>query len=266
MVIDCHVHLSTFGHEGQTFSEIRDSLLASMESLGISYSLICPDSEPNTGVSDLATTEELVRDHPKLFMLGTVQVPAVGMALIAKLDGLADGGDIVGIKLYPGFELFYPDEDQCHAIYEVCMSHDIPVVFHSGETREEAWREQYNHPGEIAKVARRFPALKIVVAHFSQPHLAACRDVVLRYPNVHVDISGLAHPEVVGACGKEAIAYNLQDLASQQPDKILFGTDWPICDVGDHPRLVTSLTTSDMAKTLILSQNAKRVFRLDFDQ
>ena len=266
MIIDCHVHLSKFGWEGQTFSRIRDGLLSSMESLGISYAFVYPDSEPNTDVSDLDMTLELVAGHPKLLMLGTVcvpeDVPELDAKIVGKLDRLADAGDIIGIKLFPGFELFYPDDSRCHTVYELCIRHDMPVVFHSGETMGDVWREEYNHPREIAKLAERFPMLRIVVAHFSQPHLVACRDVVLTYPNVYVDVSGLAHPDVIEACGEEAIVRNVNQVVTRQPEKVLFGTDWPICDVAEHLRFVTSLPVSDSTKNMILSRNAERVFAL----
>lgn len=263
MIIDCHVHLSKFGHEGETYLQIRDNLLSSMGRLGIGCSFVYPDSEPNTDVSDLDTTLELVSDHPQVVMLGTACIPEVDSEMVDRLDALASAGDIIGVKLYPGFELFYPDDSRCHAIYEVCIEHDMPVVFHSGETMNEPWREKYNHPQEIAKVARCFPALRIVVAHFSQPHLADCRNLALAYPNVHADVSGLAHPDVVERCGEEAIIHNLEAVVTRQPDKVLFGTDWPICDVGQHLRLVASLPISEAAQDLILWRNAERVFALE---
>lgn len=263
MIIDCHAHISKFAHEGKSFAQVRDSLLLSMEKFGIDYSFVHPDSEPDTILTDLDATREIISGHPKLLMLGTVSIPKIGSAIIDKLDLLAEECDIIGIKLYPGFELFYPDEERCHPIYEVCKKHDIPVVFHSGESMGEPWREKYNHPNEITKVAKRFPTLKIIVAHFSQPHLAACRELVLSCPNVHVDISGLAHPDVIKICGKETIVHNLEDVATQQPEKVIFGTDWPICDVGEHLQLVSSLPISETAKALILSRNAERIFSLD---
>jgi predicted TIM-barrel fold metal-dependent hydrolase len=223
---------------------------------------VYPDSEPNTLVADLDTTRELVAGHPELLMLGTVCVPEINAAAIEKLSYLAAAGDIIGIKLYPGFELFYPDDERCYAVYEMCIEHNMPVVFHSGETMDEAWREEYNHPRQIAKVAKRFPTLKIVVAHFSQPHLTACRDVVLTYLNVYADISGLAHPDVIERCGREMIAGTLIEVVTQQPEKVLFGTDWPICDVGEHLALVWSLPVSEKTKDLITSRNAEMVFAL----
>ena len=225
-----------------------------------------PDSEPNTDVADLDGTHEVVRGYPPLLVLGTVCIPTIYPQIVGELDALAGAGDIIGIKLYPGFELFYPHDQRCLAVYELCIRHDMPVVFHSGETMGQPWREEYSHPREIAQMAERFPALRVIVAHFSQPHLAACRDLVLNHANVYADISGLAHPHVIACCGREAIARELGAVVAQQPEKVLFGTDWPICDVGAHLQLVASLPISDRAKNLILSGNAERVFALKLGQ
>lgn len=263
MIIDCHVHLSTFTNEGLSFARIRDRLLAEMTERGIGYSCILPDSESGSAVSDLDTSLELTNGEPRLVPLGTAHVPALEPAHVEKLETLASARKISGIKLYPGFEPFYPDSPECRPLYDICLRHDIPVVFHSGETMQELWREDYNHPREIGRVAGKLPELKIIIAHFSQPHLEVCRDVILAHPNVHADISGLAHPEVRQVCGKEYIKQILEEVAEREPGKLLFGTDWPICDVGEHIRLVNELRISEATRDLIFSGNAARIFRLE---
>jgi predicted TIM-barrel fold metal-dependent hydrolase len=262
MIIDCHTHLSRFGHQGMSFDQIRNHLLADMNEYEVDCSFVLPDSEPGAEVADLNTAGCLTRGHAQLLLLGTACISTLRQSVIESLDVLAAAGEIIGIKLYPGFELFYPDEGCCHGIYELCTRYDMPVVFHSGETMAEPWREEYNHPREIARVAERFPALKIVVAHFSQPHLGACRDLLLRFSNVCADISGLAHPDVIRTCGQNAIMRSLEAVAGLCPEKVLFGTDWPLCDVGEHLRLVDSLCIPQRSKRLILGQNAAHLFGL----
>jgi len=208
----------------------------------------------------LETTLEVIQGHSQLSMLGTVHVPIIESGIIEKLDKLAKEARIVGIKLYPGFELFYPNDERCHAIYDVCINNNIPVVFHSGETKGEKWREKYNHPDEIAKVTQKYKDLNIVIAHFSQPHLDACKEVVLEHNNAYADLSGLAHPDVLKVCGGKEIKRILKLVAKQNPEKILFGTDWPICDIGEHLKLVNSLDISDYNKAMILASNAEKVF------
>jgi predicted TIM-barrel fold metal-dependent hydrolase len=261
MIIDSHVHFSTFTNEGLGFAAVRDRLLTEMERDGIAAACVMPDSESGSAVSDLDTTLELAGGN-KLFALGTAHIATLNAAHVDKLDRLAGEGRIVGIKLYPGFEEFYPADPECKPVYEVCLKHDIPVVFHAGETLMQLWREEYNDPREIARVAERLPDLSIVIAHFAQPHLEVCRDVIRALPRVHADISSLAHPSVQQVCGAANIRAILSETAANRPDALLFGTDWPICDVGAHIRLVNSLDVSEEARERIFSGNARELFKL----
>jgi len=233
-----------------------------MQVQGIDYAFVYADSEPDTGVADLDTSWPLVKHQPRLLLLGTTTIPLADAQIIEQLDQLAETGDIIGIKLYPGFELFYPGDDDCYPVYELCVRHGMPVVFHAGETMEEAWREAYNHPQEVAKAAQAFPGVAFVIAHFAQPHLKACREALFNYPNIYADISGLAHLDVEQRCGKKRIFELLTDVGQRRPEKILFGTDWPICDVNAHLQLVSLLPIGGASKDLILAGNAERVFGL----
>jgi predicted TIM-barrel fold metal-dependent hydrolase len=261
MIIDSHVHLSTYAHEGLSFARIRDSLLASMHRNGISVSIVYPDSEPDTVVSDLDTTLSLVRGQSRLHLVGTAFIDSLDGKMVEKLTALAAEGVICGIKLYPGFETFYPDDPRCEPLYELCVRYDLPVVLHSGKTMNDPERLKYNHPHAIEKLARRVPQLRIVVAHFSQPALAECHDLVLAYSNVHVDISGLADPSVTDICATETIASVLMRVVTKRPEGVLFATDWPLCDVGAHIAMVRSLPVDDTVKEGVLWRNAERVFR-----
>lgn len=260
MVIDCHVHLSQFAHDGQNFATIRDDLLTSMRAHGIQYSCVCPDSESDADVADLDTAAALTCSRPDLLLYGSTSLPEAPAGMHDRLERLAADGAIIGLKLYPGFELFRPSDAVCYPFYELCMQHELPVLFHSGESMNEAWREEYNSPEEIARVAELFPSLNVIAAHFSQPHLTRCLNAILQHPNYHADISGLVHPSVIEVCGQEAITQTLLQAVTQAPHQVLFGTDWPICDVRAHLELVDGLDVNTNAKELVFSGNASRLF------
>ncbi len=262
MIVDSHVHLATFTNEGLDFRAIRDRLLAQMSQLGIGVACVMPDSESGSAVADLDTVVELTAGEPHLRALGTAHVASLTPAHVEKLEALAEEGKISGLKLYPGFEEFYPADPECRPLYELCIRHDIPVVFHAGETLRERWREEYNHPREIARLAERLSDLKIVIAHFAQPHLEVCRDVLKALPHVYADISSLAHPTVLQVCGRAYIQQLLTETAGNRPDALLFGTDWPICDVPAHVDLVNSLLLDREVKERIFSGNAAALFKL----
>ena len=262
MIIDSHVHLSTFTNEGLEFKAIRDILLAQLSQLGISYACVMPDSESGSAVADLDTVLQLTEKQPHLRALGTAHLASLTTSHVEKLEALAAEGRIAGLKLYPGFEEFYPADPECKPLYEICIRHDIPVVFHAGETLMQLWREEYNHPREIARVAERLPDLKIIIAHYSQPHLEVCRDVLKALPNVYADISSLAHPTVLQVCGRAYIQQILAETVENRPDALLFGTDWPICDVPAHIELVSSLLITKENKDRIFAGNAAALFHL----
>ncbi len=142
-IIDCHTHISTFNRKGQTFEATLASLLESMRSVGIYHSIVAPDSEHASCVSDLATTLMLTKGHPELSVLGTACIPTLTSDDVTELDRLASADLIVGMKLYPGFEEFFPNDDTCQPIYDICLRHGLPVLFHAGETMGQAWRERY---------------------------------------------------------------------------------------------------------------------------
>jgi predicted TIM-barrel fold metal-dependent hydrolase len=265
MIIDSHVHLSTFTNEGLAFDAVRERLLSEMDRDGIAAACLMPDSESGSAVADLDTTLSLA-DGKRLFALGTAHLASLTTAHVDKLEDLAGAGKIVGLKLYPGFEEFYPADPECRPLYDICLRHGIPVVFHAGETLMQLWRERYNDPREIARLAERLPDLDIVIAHFAQPHLEVCRDVIRALPRVHADLSGLAHPTVLQVCGRENILEILAETANYRPDALLFGTDWPICDVQAHVEMVNELAVSDEVKEGVFAANAAKLFRLNVNR
>ena len=88
-----------------------------MQEEEVDYAFIYPDSESDTDVADLDSAIEVIKDCPKLFLLGTIAIPISESKILSKLNGLAASKKIIGIKLYPGFELFYPDDKSCYPIY-----------------------------------------------------------------------------------------------------------------------------------------------------
>ncbi len=43
-------------------------------------------------------------------------------------------GTICGIKLYPGYEPFYPSDPKLEPVYALARTHGVPIMFHSGDT------------------------------------------------------------------------------------------------------------------------------------
>ena len=72
---------------------------------------------------------------------------------------------IKAIKLHPDYQGFFIDEEKLFPIYQMCSDLDLPIVFHSGW---DCYSPQLVHamPEASAKIAKKFPRLKMVLAHF----------------------------------------------------------------------------------------------------
>jgi len=136
----------------------------------------------------------------------------------------------------------------------------LPIVIHTGANSRNPKPAKYNDPKHIIKVARRFPTLKIVIAHYFWPKVEYCHELVKSYANIHFDTSGLADDEVVEETGLDKIKKVLTLTVEQHPCNVVFGTDYAMCNIKKHIELVESLKISRQAKDKIFSENAIKLF------
>jgi len=145
-------------------------------------------------------------------------------------------------------------------VYDLCQTVGMPVMIHTGWNSNHPEAAQYNNPKYIVQVAERFPDLKIVIAHYFWPEVEICFELTHGYAQIYYDTSGLADAEVVEATGKERIEAVLVKTLSEKPRSVLFGSDYDMCSIPDHLRLVLNLPVSAEVKEGILWRNANEVF------
>ena len=79
---------------------------------------------------------------------------------------------LTGLKLNPAKQRFYPDDRMMWPIYEKCLEHNKPVVFHAGLSWEPDTLCKYSHPLRFEEVALEFPQLRLCLAHMGWPWVA----------------------------------------------------------------------------------------------
>ncbi len=75
----------------------------------------------------------------------------------------------------------------------------------------------------------------------------------------------LADPEVIAATGLDRIKRTLATVLDADSKRVLFGTDYAMCDRSAHLSLVSELSISDRARRALLWENAAEVFRLELE-
>jgi len=143
----------------------------------------------------------------------------------------------------------------------MCQELGTPVVFHSTDTTSNPPGRMcgpYTDPKLIVGMARKYPELKLVIAHFHWPKYEYCYETTKGIPNVYFDLSGVVDDDEVA--GSERIRGPLLKVLAEDPRRVVFGTDWMEADPAKHVAMVEALPVSDEVKRMIFSENARRVY------
>ena len=125
-----------------------------------------------------------------------------------------------GVKLAPLYADFDPRDRKLDELYSRCVANNLPILFHAGTSFVQFGPVEWGKPYLWDEVARRFPDLRMVLAHLGHPWEGECIAVIRKHPNVYADVSAL--------CYRPWQFYNSMRLAEEYgvQHKLLFGTDY----------------------------------------
>lgn len=174
-----------------------------------------------------------------------------------------------GVKLYPVNRCYRLSDPACRPFFEAANELGANMIIHYGVTVDPTGDLRYADPLDLSPVARDFPDLQFVIAHFGAGWLDSVLRLAYQCKNVSVDTSGT----------NNWLDYHVPSMTLEQvferclvsigPERIMFGTDsgttapyrrwirWM------QQRLLEEMGLSETDKDLILRGNASRIFRLD---
>lgn len=264
MIIDAHTHLNNY-HEAQQVSvqESLDRLLASMEQNGVDCAMVLTSYKVTPHRPPTRDVVRAVEGLNNVFVVAGVSYLNYTERDLREIAEFLKDGRVRGLKIYPGYEPFYPWDKRCQVVFDLCKEHDVPLMIHSGDTFVPGGRLKYSHPLEIDEVAVDHPELKIVICHLGNPWMRDTMEVIYKNKNVYADISGL----VLGDFDhkfEQWLKRQLEEvlLYVGDPQFLLFGTDWPLASMESYVEFMSKLKLPRHAKELILYRNAVDLFRL----
>ncbi len=229
---DAHTHMGHNDPDGQhaTAAEI----VAGLERAGQRRALIFPMHEP-AGYEEAngAVLAAVAASGGRLEGLARLDPHRGEAALAEGARRLAEGAR--GFKLHPRSDAFDLPHPTVEAIVALAHEHRAPVLFHAGR----------GFPGlgdEAARLARRFPGARLVLAHAGISDLGHLAEVAGEAPNIFFDTSW----------------WQVSDLltlyATVPPGRILYASDMPYGNAR-----FASLAFLRCALTVGLSPEALRV-------
>ncbi len=264
MIIDSHIHISIFEGNAKNLEEAYALLLKDMENNEVDFAIVIPDNIENSPeVADLDKAISLIKENKKLFLLGSPQIVQRGSSEVAKYEELIKDGAIKGIKLFPGHDPYYPTDERCRPYYELCQNLGVPILFHTGENSGDSECAKWNDPKYIVEIAKNYPDLKIIIAHYFWPRMDYCYEITKDISNIYFDIAAMADDEVIEKSGgMEKIKNILKKTIDNGSDKVIFGTDWPMCKIESHINLIKSLNLGAEIEDRIFYKNAVKLYKL----
>lgn len=184
----------------------------------------------------------------------------------AQIEASLKSGRYGCIKIYLGYIHRYAYDDAYRRLYKLAEIYDVPVVFHTGDTYSAKAKLKYADPLTIDEVAVDHPKVRFVIAHCGDPWIKTAAEVAYKNANVYLDLSGIMVGDL-NQYPKELVEeYLVRPIGwifnyVGDPSKILYGTDWPLVDMGQYLRAIKRAIPEEHWKA-VFHDNAVKVFKL----
>lgn len=265
MIVDCHVHLNNYQESAVDTLEVRlDDLNRSMKRNRVDMAVILTSYRVSPARPSTRDVVEAVRKHPHLFVVAGMDYHTFETGHLDELRAYVQEGKLRGLKLYPGYQPFYPGDAKWEPAYAFAAEHRIPVMVHTGDTYTPDGKVMYSHPIHMDAVAVDHRDVNFVICHLGNPWIRDCMEVVYKNGNVYADISGL----VLGKFSDRFETYMRKQVQEMllfgvDPNKVLYGTDWPIASMDSYLEFMRQLAAPEAEKKKILGENALQLYGLD---
>ncbi len=264
MVIDVHHHLPA------DWQPYVARLRAEGARLGLDRVVVCSSGTPGQ-----ATSEHLaaaVEANPG-FLLGLAYVP-LGEEGVAEVDRARELG-LQGLKVIRPRMRY--DDDAAMEVYSRAALYGMPVLFHLGIVARSPYDAGMDvsmarmRPVYLDRIARRFPQLCILGAHFGNPWYEEAAELARMHPNVYFDLTGSTlkkkRPEYFQELLWWAEDEQYGRMGGKTPwQKLLFGTDVGpelMEDVKrDYQALMDGLGLAEAERAMIWGGTAAAIFGL----
>jgi predicted TIM-barrel fold metal-dependent hydrolase len=255
MIIDVHTHLNNYHNEEEAnLQACLENLQREMRRNRIDIALVLTSYKVVPGRPPTREVVAATRDLPNIFVVAGISYSTFSLK----------EGSIRGLKLYPGYEPYFPSDDRIRPVYELAAEFKVPVMIHSGDTYSPSGKVKYSHPLQVDEVAVDHPEVNFVICHLGNPWIRDCMEVVYKNKNVYTDTSGL----VLGGFNDRFESFMRKQfqemlLYGVNPAKVLYGTDWPISSIESYLDFMEELKVPEPDRKKIMYQNAAKLFHLE---
>lgn len=221
---------------------------------GVDYAVILAELSPiTTGIVSNEFVANFCKGKKELIPFANLN-PYLSTRLGEELERCVNDLGMKGVKLYPTYQQFFPNDRMLYPLYAKAQELKIPVMVHTGSSIFRGSRLKYGDPVLLDDVAVDFPELTLIQVHSGRGFwYEAAFFLAQLHPQVYMEIAGLPP----------------QNLLKYFPDleknahKIIFGSDWPgVPGIARNIEIIRSLPIKEETKEKILGGNAAKILRI----
>lgn len=234
-----------------------EAFLDLMDECGIDYAVVLAELAPiTTGISSNEYMAEFCSKSPRLIPFASIN-PYTSPKPAEELERLVHEHGFEGLKLYPTYQYYYPNDAFLYPVYAKAQTLGLPVSIHLGSSVFAGSRLKYGDPIFIDDVAVDFPELPVLMCHCGRPFWYDKASGLARlHSNVYMEVSGLPPHKLL------TYFPELERMAH----KVIYGSDWPgVTTIKENIESIESLEISREAKLQILGKNGARLLNIGPD-
>ncbi len=225
-----------------------------LHAAGVDYAVILAEDSPaTTGTVTNEQVAGICAGRPEFIPFCSVNPnlvsrPAEELRRVVREFGFR------GLKLYPTYQFFYPNDPVVYPIYAAAEELGLPVMFHTGSSVFRGSRIKYGDPVFFDDVAVDFPGLTIIMAHSGRGFWYDRAFFLTRlHKNIWMEISGIP---------PKRLLEHFPEL-ERVADKVIWGSDWPgVANVFGSLQGIRDLPLAGETRAKILGGNAARLLAL----
>ncbi|MEO4040025.1 amidohydrolase family protein [Hoeflea sp. CAU 1731] len=187
--------------------------------------------------------------------------PLGGMDTLRYIEYAVKELGFKGVHVYPHW-FGVPINDRTYwPIYAKCCELDVPITLQVGRQSPRSGGKLCGRPVWIEDAAFEFPELKLIGLHIGIPFDFEMTSAAMSYENVFIIAD--AHPP--SSWSPHFVDYlSRPSLANKDGiKKVMWGTDWPVQELGQSISEVRALDISEESMEGLLGANAVRILNLD---
>ncbi|WP_179946341.1 amidohydrolase family protein [Candidatus Nitrosocosmicus hydrocola] len=263
-IIDCHIHVNAYESlKNLSLKERIDALLDTMNSNNVEQAIIISSYVVNEQRPSTSEILAAIEKHENMHVVAGFSISNHDETIVEEYREYLKNGKIKGLKIYPGYEHYYPYDPKYQKVMDLCTEYDVPLMIHTGDTYTPKGKIRYAHPINVDDVAVDNPELKIIICHLGNPWFLDCQEIIYKNKNVYADISGLVLGDFTEFYEKYLVG-KITDFLNYagEPKYLLYGTDWPISSMKSYLQFVSKLDLNDQERELIMRKNSQRLFKI----